>query len=267
MATLATSSNASSGAGKPSGKQGRMTAPDLAFWKDCLHDYFAAKSGSVGKKDCRLKVSEILSVASLPAFTGNPQVAGTALKQDGRFHKFGKYWGLKIDGADDRSGRLYSGGYAPITNLSLKPRPQMPVPGFEETLTCCTDWPQTKKGEPPSAQSTVFMPLLAMVHGPIDGFCTEKQLGAAFKWWSLALPAFPSWVERMLKAGAKERLKDIFVKNVSGRPNSLIPKHKGHGKVPHIKGRIQTSILEMDMMVSIEIYQAVACMYSQKQFQ
>ena len=38
MATLATSSNASSGAGKPSGKQGRMTAPDLAFWKDCLHD-------------------------------------------------------------------------------------------------------------------------------------------------------------------------------------------------------------------------------------
>eukprot|EP00945_MAST-04E_sp_MAST-4E-sp1_P003435 g3435.t1 len=157
-----------------------MTAPDLAFWKDCLHDYFAAKSGSVGKKGCRLKVSEILSVASLPAFTGNPQVAGTALKQDGRFHKFGKYWGLKIDGADDRSGRLY---------------------------------------------------------------------------------------KRMLKAGAKERLKDIFVKNVSGRPNSLIPKHKGHGKVPHIKGRIQTSILEMDMMVSIEIYQAVACMYSQKQFQ
>ena len=66
MATLATSSNASSGAGKPSGKQGRMTAPDLAFWKDCLHDYFAAKSGSVGKKGCRLKVSEILSVASLP---------------------------------------------------------------------------------------------------------------------------------------------------------------------------------------------------------
>ena len=50
------------------------------------------------------------------------------------------------------------------------------------------------------------MPLLAMVHGPIDGFCTEKQLGAAFKWWSLALPAFPSWVERMLKAGANEIL-------------------------------------------------------------
>ena len=147
-------------------------------------------------------------------------------------------------------------------------RPQMPVPGFD-SLTCCTDWPQTKRGEAPQALSLVFMPLLAIIYGPLDGYCNEVQISNALRWWSAALPAFPSWVERLLKAGAKEKLRDVLgQKNKLGRPNTLIPKLSGnaHGTFPHIKGKIQNRILEMDVMVSIEIYQAVACMYSQKKF-
>ena len=152
--------------------------------------------------------------------------------------------------------------------LIVKPRPQMPVPGFEETLTCCTDWPQTKKGEPPSAQSLVFMPLFAIIHGPLPNYCNELQLSNALNWWTAALPAFPSWIDRLIQAGVKRELLKIVSKkqDLKGRPNALIPKIKGggHGSFPHIKGKVQTRLLEMDIMVSIEIYQAVACMYSQK---
>ena len=65
----------------------------------------------------------------------------------------------------------------------------------------------------------------------------------------------------------RELLKIVSKKqDLKGRPNALIPKIKGggHGSFPHIKGKVQTRLLEMDIMVSIEIYQAVACMYSQK---
>ena len=152
--------------------------------------------------------------------------------------------------------------------LIVKLRPQMPVPGFEETLTCCTDWPQTKKGEPPSAQSLVFMPLFAIIHGPLPNYCNELQLSNALNWWTAALPAFPSWIDRLIQAGVKRELLKIVSKkqDLKGRPNALIPKIKGggHGSFPHIKGKVQTRLLEMDIMVSIEIYQAVACMYSQK---
>lgn len=36
----------------------------------------------------------------------------------------------------------------------------------------CRDWPPTKKGNVPGTQSSVFVPLIACVIGPIDGFCT-----------------------------------------------------------------------------------------------
>ena len=148
----------------------------------------------------------------------------------------------------------------------VNPRPQMPVPGFEETLTCCTDWPQTKKGEPPPAQSAVFMPLFALIHGPLEGFCTEVDLTNALKWWTAALPAFPSWIDRLNKVGVRLKLQELIKNNRSlkGRPNLLIPKQKGRGSFPHIKGKVQSRLLEMDAMVSIEMYQAIACMYSQK---
>lgn len=163
---------------------------------------------------------------------------------------------------------LHSQSQSVRQDFVVAQRPQMPVPGFD-SLTCCTDWPQTKRGEPPQAQSLVFMPLLAIIHGPLDGFCNDVQISNALRWWSAALPAFPSWLERLLKAGAKERLQTIVgQKNKVGRPNTLIPKLCGdeYGTFPHIKGKIQNRILEMDVMVSIEIYQAVACMYSQKKF-
>ena len=67
----------------------------------------------------------------------------------------------------------------------------------------------------------------------------------------------------------KRELRDVLgQKNKVGRPNTLIPKLSGdvHGTFPHIKGKTQNRIIEMDVMVSIEIYQAVACMYSQKKF-
>ena len=112
------------------------------------------------------------------------------------------------------------------------------------------------------------MPLFAIIHGPLPNYCNELQLSNALNWWSAALPAFPSWIDRLIQAGVKRELLKIVSKkqDLKGRPNALIPKIKGggHGSFPHIKGKVQTRLLEMDIMVSIEIYQAVACMYSQK---
>ena len=175
---------------------------------------------------------------------------------------------LKSSSTNSNSNNKNNNDNPTTKPLIVKRRPQMPVPGFEETLTCCTDWPQTKKGEPPSAQSLVFMPLFAIIHGPLPNYCNELQLSNALNWWSAALPAFPSWIDRLIQAGVKRELLKIVSKkqDLKGRPNALIPKIKGggHGSFPHIKGKVQTRLLEMDIMVSIEIYQAVACMYSQK---
>ena len=47
-------------------------------------------------------------------------------------------------------------------------------------------------------------------------------------------------------------------------PNPLIFRSKGHGMVPHLKGKIQTDMIESDGMVAIELYACVACMYSRR---
>ena len=148
-----------------------------------------------------------------------------------------------------------------ITNINMNQRPQRNVPGFEGNLTCCTDWPQTKRGEPPNAQSAVFNPLLACCFGPIEGYSTQEQIDTAFSWWSAALPSWPRWVKTLKEAGVVNR-KDKLLQRAKGRPNPLIHKAKGHGTVPHIKGRDQSAALELDAMVSIEVYACVTCMYS-----
>ena len=89
---------------------------------------------------------------------------------------------------------------APPSPPSLDPRPQMNVLGFEG-LTCCTDWPQLKKGEPPNAQSAIFNPLIACALGSIEDHCTAEQLQFAQQWWAAALPAWPRWVAQLRDAG------------------------------------------------------------------
>ena len=143
-------------------------------------------------------------------------------------------------------------------------RPQMDIPGFEGRLTCCTDWPQTKRGEPPNAQSLVFSPLLACVLGSsdIEDFCTSSQLEQASRWWTEALPAWPSWVRR-LRGVVSVEMREKMLRNIKGRPTYLIPKKKDSGRAPHFKGKIQREALEMDAMVSIEVDACVMCMYTQ----
>jgi hypothetical protein len=121
--------------------------------------------------------------------------------------------------------------------LSLDPRPQKAIPGFEELgLTCCADWPRTKRGTPPNAQSAVFNPLLACVLGPFDGYCTAEQLAFAGDWWALALPAWPRWVASLRASGAGGR-RDALLQRAKGHPNPLVPRAKGRGSVPHFNGR------------------------------
>jgi hypothetical protein len=50
------------------------------------------------------------------------------------------------------------------TPLSMAVRPLRAVPGFDGELTCCRDWPQTKKGE---HNKCVAIPLVE-VHVGID---------------------------------------------------------------------------------------------------
>jgi hypothetical protein len=147
------------------------------------------------------------------------------------------------------------------TVVKIVPRPQRDIPGFEGVLTCCTDWPQTKRGEPPSAQSAVFNPLLACCLGPIEGHSTQEQLDQAFAWWSAALPAWGRWVNSLQVAGVVDT-KSKLLARAKGRPNPLIHKARGHGTVPHFRGRDQSEALELDAMVAIEVYQCVATMYS-----
>ena len=59
----------------------------------------------------------------------------------------------------------------------ILPRPQLDIPGFEGVLSCCMDWPQTKKGGVPCAQSALFNPLLACALGHIPGHCSLQQVG------------------------------------------------------------------------------------------
>lgn len=175
----------------------------------------------------------------------------------------------------------------------VTPRPQIDVPGFEGILTCCADWPQTKKGGPPSAQSAIFNPLLACTLGYIPNHCTEEQVEFAMVWWSEVFPAFPRWVQELRAAGltidsveGRKLMDSISVpknknkgkknneidsaQEVTGamsRPsntNNLIFKHPKdiYGDVPHFKGRAQNHALELSPMTAVEVYACVTCVYS-----
>ena len=178
----------------------------------------------------------------------------------------------RVERSNDHSNNASSGEQRRNPNTEPKPticfnqRPQMPVPGFEDSLTVCTDWPQTKRGEPPAAQSAIFMPLLACAIGPIEGHCTSDQLAAAMEWWSLALPAWPRWVSTLRAAGVGPEQKAKLVAQAKGRPCLLIHKAKGVGTVPHFKGKIQVALLESDPGIATEVYACVATMYSQAAF-
>ena len=113
----------------------------------------------------------------------------------------------------------------------MEPRPQKPVPGLEN-LTVCTDWPKTKTGQPPGAQSAIFNPLLACVMGrPIEQHCTAEQLEVAETWWAAALPAWPRWMAALRQANVLQAPQDqaALIGSAKGQPNPLIFKAKGRG--------------------------------------
>lgn len=116
-----------------------------------------------------------------------------------------------------------------LTEISLNPRPQKRIEGFED-LSYCTDWPKTKNGKHPGAQSAVYTPLLACALGPIEGYCTEEQLAVAMEWWTAALPAWPRWVKELQTAGVNEpSYREMLLQSAKGQPNPLIHKAKGRG--------------------------------------
>merc|ERR1711862_798463 len=87
----------------------------------------------------------------------------------------------------------------------MSERPQKIIPGgfdeYRNDMTVCTDWPKTRNGKPPSAQSAIFNPLLACaITGPIDGYCNAEELSIAMKWWSRAFPAWSRWVSEIRNA-------------------------------------------------------------------
>jgi len=169
-------------------------------------------------------------------------------------------------GSGGRGGRGGEGGGLVSQVPDMSSRPQRMVPGFEH-LTVAADWPQTKKGQPPSAQSAIFNPLLACVLGPIEGFYSEDELSIAQAWWSNVMPAWPRWVDELRVAGVPGQLEHLM-RNVKGQPNPLIYKHKGWGStnlnpsVPHFGGRAQNTVLEMAPMVEVELFACVTVLYS-----
>ena len=148
-----------------------------------------------------------------------------------------------------------------LTALVLEPRPQRAVPGLEG-LTVCTDWPQTRNGKPPNAQSLIYNPLLACVFGPMEGYCMQEQIEIALIWWTLALPSWPRWTEQLRLTPGVLEFRDRLRSTAKGQPNALIPKTRGRGKVPHFTGKLQVEILEMVPTVALEVYACVACLYS-----
>lgn len=171
----------------------------------------------------------------------------------------------------------------------VEPRPQMDVPGFEGVLSCCIDWPQTKKGGPPGAQSAIFNPLLACALGYIPNHCTKEQVEYAIAWWSAVFPAYPRWVEELRIAGlsldsaegkklmssvtAPKNKKNkssnnpapsIHSNSIHSNSNNLIFKLSKdvYGDVPHFKGRAQNDALELSPMTAVEVYACITCLYS-----
>ena len=166
-------------------------------------------------------------------------------------------------------------------------RPQVDVPGFEGMLTCCSDWPPTKKGGPPGAQSAIFNPLLACVLGELPPYCSKAQVEYALEWWSAVFPALPRWVKELRDAGLtvdcaggqkligsittpkknKSHIQTTDKAQLAKRTsstNNLIFKHSKdiYGEVPHFKGKAQNAALELSPMVAVEIYACVTCMYA-----
>lgn len=157
------------------------------------------------------------------------------------------------------------------TGISKDPRPQKAV-GFggltegQEQLTVCSDWPKTKSGQPPGAQSAIFMPLLACAMGEaLQGHYTKDQLDQAQLWWTAALPPWPRWVQSLRKAGVQTRYKEFLwsSSSIKGNPNPLIHKAKGHGTVPHLKGKLQRELLELDPTVAWELDACIHGLYTE----
>ena len=157
------------------------------------------------------------------------------------------------------------------TAISKDSRPQKAV-GFggltegQAQLTVCCDWPKTKSGQPPGAQSAIFMPLLACTMGEaLEGHYTKDQLDQAQLWWTAALPSWPRWVQSLRNAGAQKKCNEFLSSSTSvrGNPNPLIHKAKGHGTVPHFKGKLQRELLELDPTVSWELDACIHGLYTE----
>ena len=150
----------------------------------------------------------------------------------------------------------------------MSPRPQRDVPGFEGSLTVCSDWPPTKKGQAPSAQSAIFNPLLACVLGEIEGYCSAEEVAIATAWWTVIMPAWPRWIEELRAAGVGRQY-GTLMRSISKKAstNPLIFKRKGWGttnqnpSVPHFSGKAQNAALEMAPMVEIEVFACVTILY------
>ena len=74
-----------------------MSAAAMAGWMDAVKEFLVAEHEKHPEPSkCRFRIPELIARDDLPKFTQDPKSAGTALKNDGRFHKFGrpKGWGL-----------------------------------------------------------------------------------------------------------------------------------------------------------------------------
>eukprot|EP00957_Ditylum_brightwellii_P129048 9844131-Ditylum_brightwellii.AAC.1 len=145
--------------------------------------------------------------------------------------------------------------------VTIHPRPQNEIPGFEGLLSCCSDWSKTKHKRIPSAQSAIFTPLFAMIVGPIEGCNTAEELKFASQWWTEVFPAWPCWVEQLKQSGLTERCEEL-IRMAKGQPTSLIPRARGYGTVPHFQGRMQTEAIESSPDEAVELFACISYMYS-----
>ena len=84
-----------------------MSAVAMAGWMDAVKEFLVAAHEKYPEPSkCRFRIPELIARDELPKFTQDPKSAGTALKKDGRFHKFGrpKGWGLAEGTGQGTSG-------------------------------------------------------------------------------------------------------------------------------------------------------------------
>ena len=87
-----------------------MSDAAMAGWIDAVQELLVAEHAKdPDPRKCRFRIPELLARDELPKVTLDPKSAGTALKNDGRFQKFGrpKGWGLASlapGGAGDKGG-------------------------------------------------------------------------------------------------------------------------------------------------------------------